>query len=213
VLALLVLLGLTSLAVSPYAVLMPIFADRILGGGDRGLGILMGASGVGALAGALSLAFKGSVRGLGRWIALSCAGAGATLALFGLSRSFWLSAALLVPLGYGLMVQMASSNTLVQSMVPDRLRGRVMSVYSMMFMGMAPLGALTAGAVAEKLGAPLTVVFGGVAAIGGAVLFGVRLPTLRAEARKLIVAQGLSGGQPPESLSTPPPPHQSSDDK
>jgi MFS family permease len=139
---LMVLLGILSVTGVPYAVLMPIFADQILHGGARGLGILMGASGIGALAGALLLASRQSVSGLGRWVGFSAAGFGATLVLFSISRWFWLSCALLLPVGFTMMVEMGSSNTLIQTMSPDHLRGRVMSVYSMMFMGMAPVGAL-----------------------------------------------------------------------
>ncbi len=184
----------------PYAVLMPIFADRILHGGASGLGILMGATGVGALVGALILAFKRGLKGLGSWVLLSSAGFGATLILFGISKNFWLSVALLVPVGFCMMVEMASSNTLIQSMVPDRLRGRVMSVYSMMFMGMAPIGALGAGVVAQHLGAPLTVAIGGMACMLGSAAFGMRLPVMRMEARRLILAQGLAGGDPPQEI-------------
>jgi MFS family permease len=197
---LLLLLGLVSLVGMPYAVLMPIFADRILHRGASGLGILMGSTGVGALIGALSLAFKRGLKGLGNWVLLSSAGFGATLILFGISKNFWLSVAVLVPVGYCMMVQMASSNTLIQSMVPDRLRGRVMAVYSMMFMGMAPIGALGAGAVAARLGAALTVSLGGLACILGSAAFGARLPVMRVEARRLIVAQGLAGGDPPQEI-------------
>src|SRR5579863_6662927 len=185
--ALLLLLGLVSLVAMPYTVLMPIFADRILHGGARGLGILMGATGVGALLGALTLASRSGVRGLGKWVAISCGGFGLFLALFALSRNFWLSAALLLPVGFGMMLQMSSSNTLIQAMVPDHLRGRVMAVYSMMFMGMAPFGAFLGGALADRLGAPLTVLMGAVACIGGAALFGLQLPKIRVEARQLIV--------------------------
>ena len=202
--ALMLLLGLVSLMGMPYAVLMPIFADRILGGGPGALGVLMGASGVGALAGALALAARKSLRGLGRWIALASASFGACIILFSLSRSFWLSAALLVPAGCSLMVQMASSNTLIQSMVPDELRGRVMAVYSMMFMGMAPVGALLAGTLAGRLGAPLTVALGGAVCVVGAALFWLRVPLHRDEARRLIVAQQMSGGTPPEEMSDAP---------
>jgi MFS family permease len=196
--ALLLLLGLVSLMGMPYTVLMPIFTDRILHDGARGLGLLMGASGVGALLGALSLAARSGVRGLGRWVALASAGFGLSLLAFSASRSFWLSVALLIPTGFSMMVQMASSNTLIQAMVPDRLRGRVMAVYSMMFMGMAPFGALLAGALARPLGAPATVALGGAACLLGAALFALRLPALRAEARRLIVAQEAAGGEPPE---------------
>jgi MFS family permease len=197
---LLLLLGLVSLVGMPYAVLMPIFADRILHRGANGLGILMGATGVGALIGALSLAFKRSLRGLGNWVLFSSAGFGATLILFGISKNFWLSVTLLVPVGYCMMVEMASSNTLIQSMVPDRLRGRVMSVYSMMFMGMAPIGALGAGVAAHHMGAPLTVAVGGLACILGSGVFGAQLPVMRVEARRLILAQGLAGGDPPQEI-------------
>ncbi|HMB06572.1 MAG TPA: MFS transporter [Isosphaeraceae bacterium] len=196
--ALLLLLGLVSLMGMPYATLMPIFADRILHGGSRGLGLLMGASGLGAFVGALSLTARSGVRGLGRWVAWAAAGFGTGLIAFALSRTFWLSAALLVPVGFSMMFEMAASNTLIQAMVPDRLRGRVMAVYSMMFMGMAPFGALLAGALAQRLGAPGTVVAGGAACIVGAVVFGLRLPALRAEGLRLVVAQEAAGGDPPE---------------
>jgi len=198
--SLLLLLGLVSLVGMPYAVLMPIFADRILHRGANGLGILMGATGVGALLGALTLAFKRGLKGLSNWITFSSAGFGASLILFGISKNFWLSVALLVPAGYSMMVQMASSNTLIQSMVPDRLRGRVMSVYSMMFMGMAPIGALGAGVVAHHLGAPLAVSIGGMACILGSAAFGAQVPAMRIEARRLILAQGLAGGDPPQEI-------------
>lgn len=202
--ALLLLIGLVSLVAMPYTVLMPVFADRILHGGARGLGILMGATGVGALFGALTLAAKTGVKGLGRWVAFSCAGLGISLFCFSFSRSLWLSVALLLPAGYTMMLQMACSNTLIQTMVPDELRGRVMSVYSMMFMGMAPFGAFFGGALAHRAGAPLTVGVGGVACFMGAVWFWRMLPELRVEARRLIVAQGLAGGEPPQELNAEP---------
>ena len=199
--AILLLLGLVSLVAMPYTVLMPIFADRILHGGARALGILMGATGVGALLGALTLASRSGVHGLGRWVAFSCAGFGVSLILFSLSRNLWLSAALLLPVGFGMMLQMSSSNTLIQAMVPDHLRGRVMAVYSMMFMGMAPFGALLGGALADRLGAPITVSMGAVACVGGAALFWLQLPKIRIEARRLIVAQGIAGGAPAEEMT------------
>ena len=201
--ALLLLLGLISLVAMPYTVLMPVFADRILHGGARGLGILMGATGVGALLGALTLASRSGLSGLGRWIAFSCAGFGISLILFSLSRNFWLSTSLLVPVGFCMMLDMSSSNTLIQAMVPDELRGRVMAVYSMMFMGMAPFGALIAGALADRIGAPVTVALGAIACIGGAILFGLRLPNLRVEARQLILAQATAGGEPTQEITTP----------
>ena len=197
----LLLLGLVSLVAMPYTVLMPIFADKILHGGARGLGILMGATGVGALLGALTLASRSGVHGLGRWVAFSCGGFGISLILFALSRNFWLSAGLLLPVGFCMMLQMSSSNTLIQAMVPDHLRGRVMAVYSMMFMGMAPFGAFLGGAIADRLGAPIAVSMGAVAAVAGAALFGMRLPKIRVEARRLIVAQAMAGGDPPEEMT------------
>ncbi len=201
--ALLLLLGLVSVAGMPYAVLMPIFADQILHGGPRGLGLLMGATGLGALGGALTLATRSGVRGLGKWVATSASAFGVWLILFSMSRVFWLSALLLVPLGASMMVQMASSNTLIQSMVPNALRGRVMAVYSIMFMGMAPVGALIAGWVAERLGAPSTVAMGGVICMAAAAVFAARLPALRDETRHLIVAQSLAGGDPPAEMTGP----------
>jgi MFS family permease len=201
--ALMVLLGLVSFTAMPYAVLMPLFADKILHGGAQALGLLMGCSGVGALAGALTLAMRKTLKGLSVWVAASCAGFGVALLLFSFSRLLWLSAALLVPAGFCMMIQMASSNTLIQSMVPDRLRGRVMSVYAMTFMGMAPLGALLAGSLAHKLGAPMTVGIGGVVAIVGAGLFGLKLPALRPAAREMIVAQQLAGGSPAQEMTAP----------
>jgi MFS family permease len=194
--ALLLLLGLVSLVAMPYTVLMPVFADQILHGGARGLGILMGATGVGALLGALTLATRSGVLGLGRWVAFSCGGFGLSLMLFSFSRHFWLSVALLLPVGFCMMLGMASSNTLIQAMVPDHLRGRVMAMYTMMFMGMAPFGSLFAGALAEHLGAAFTVSVGAVACIGAAFLFFFHLPKIRVEARELILAQEVAGGEP-----------------
>ncbi len=196
--ALLMLLGLVSLVGMPYVVLMPIFADKILHGGAKGLGILMGATGVGALLGALTLAFREGVRGLGRWVAWCSAGFGASLVVFSLSHRFWISVFLLLPVGYSIMLQMACSNTLIQVMVPDALRGRVMAVYSMMFMGMAPIGALLGGALADRLGAPVTVAIGGLASLAGAGWFALQLPKIRVEAKRLIVAQAAAGGEPAE---------------
>jgi MFS family permease len=167
------------------------------------LGILMGATGVGAMLGALTLATRTGVHGLGRWVTLSCAGFAISLMAFALSRNFWLSTALLVPVGYCMMLQMSASNTLIQAMVPDELRGRVMSVYSMMFMGMAPFGAFFGGAIADRLGAPLAVSMGAVACLGGAAMFGLRLPKIRGEARRLIIAQQMVGGEPAQEMTAP----------
>jgi MFS family permease len=199
--ALLLLLGLVSLVGMPYTVLMPVFADRILHGGAKGLGILMGFTGIGALFGALTLALRTGVKGLGRLVSICCAGFGVSLIAFSFSQHFWLSAVLLIPVGFFIMLQMACSNTLIQAMVPDALRGRVMALYSMMFMGMAPFGALMGGALADRLGAPVTVAIGGVASIAGAIWFGRKLPIFRGEARQLIIAQAMAGGEPAEEMT------------
>jgi len=199
--ALMLLLGLISFTGMPYAVLMPVFADQILHGGARALGLLMGASGLGALCAAILLATRKSVSGLGRWVAIACNSFGVALILFSFSRNFWLSVALLVPVGFSIMLEMSSSNTLIQSMVPDHLRGRVMAVYSMMFMGMAPLGALLAGSMAHAIGAPMTVAVGGAISIIGGIIFATRLSALRPAARELIVAQQISGGAPAQEIT------------
>jgi MFS family permease len=167
----LILLGVVSLMGMPYTNLMPIFADVVLKGGSRGLGILMGMSGGGALVGALALAVKREMTDLKRWIAFASIGAGISLIAFAESKSFWLSAVFLIPVGFFLMVQMASSNTLIQSTVPDRLRGRVMAVYLMTFLGFSPLGSLFGGMIAKSLGAPFTVAVGGAACVCAGLLF------------------------------------------
>lgn len=191
--ALLAMLGMQSLLGMPYSVLMPIFADRILHGGPSSLGLLMGASGLGALAGALVLAARTGIAGLARAIAMAAAGFGALLVVFALSESFMVSLIVMLPTGFFMIVAMAASNTLIQSMVAEEFRGRVMSVYSMMFMGMAPLGALAAGTLAGLIGAPATVAAGGVASVLGAAVFAWRLPSLSAQASALL--QARAGGQ------------------
>lgn len=200
--ALLLLIGLVSLVAVPYSVLMPIFADKVLHGGSRALGLLMGATGIGALLGALTLATRHGVHGLGRWVGLSAMGFGASLILFSMSRWFFVSLILLVPVGYSVMLQMSSTNTLIQTMVPDDLRGRAMSAYTMMFMGMMPLGSLLTGAMAQRIGAPWTVAIGGCGAILGAALFLRKLPSLRYEARKLIKAQAIAEAEQVAEISS-----------
>ena len=199
--ALLLLLGLVSLTGMPYMVLMPIFADRVLHSGARGLGLLMGAAGVGAIIGTLALAARHGVRGLGRWVMFAAMGFGTSLVLFSMSHWFWLSILLVMPAGFAMILQMASSNTLIQTMVPDELRGRVMAVYAMMFMGMAPCGALLSGAIAQHVGAPLTVRLGGIICLAGGAVFALTWPGLRGEARQLILAQSMAGGEPPDEMT------------
>jgi MFS family permease len=198
---LLLLLGAVSLFGAPYAVLMPIFSDQVLHHGASALGLLMGSSGLGALLAAISLATRTQLRGLGRWVSSSTVGFGASLIVFGLSHSFWLSAAVLVPVGFAMMIEMAASNTLIQAMVPDNLRGRVMAVYSMMFMGMAPIGALIAGSVAQRLGAQRTVMIGGAVCIVVGLVFALRLPRLREEARKIVIALQMTAASPGDEIS------------
>jgi MFS family permease len=176
----------------PYSVLMPIFADHVLHGGAQALGWLMGATGVGALFGALTLATRRGVRGLARWVALSAGAFGASLIIFGYSRWYWVSLVILVPTGYAMMLQLACTNTLIQAMAPDRLRGRLMALYTMMMAGMAPFGALFAGALANKWGAPFTVALGGAGCLAGAFLFWRYWPRMRDAARALILASGMA---------------------
>ncbi len=200
---LLLLVGLVNFVAMPVTVLMPIFADRILHGGVQGLGWLMGAIGVGALLGALALATRTDVRGLGRWVAVSAGAFGVSLVLFGFSHWMWISIAVLVPSGFFMMVEMAATNTLVQAMSPDRLRGRVMAIYSMMTGGMAPLGSLTAGAAADRIGAPAAVAVGGVWCVVGAFWFWRHWPRVRGSARELLVAAGMMTAGPVKQMNAP----------
>jgi MFS family permease len=202
--ALLLLVGLVSFMALQFRVLMPIFADRILHGGASTFGTLMGAVGVGALFGALVLAVRQQLRGLGNIVAYSAMGLGASLTLFSASRWYWLSLAALVLSGFAMMMQFTSTNTLIQAMVPDRLRGRVMSLYSMMFLGMSPLGSLLAGTIADHFGAPVTVAMGGVASLIGGAVFARNWPSMRAPARELVAAQGMTRPIPPPDASAPP---------
>lgn len=194
--ALLIMIGLVSITAMPYTVLMPVFAEEVFNSGARGLGILLGAAGVGAFAGSVMLALRTSLRGLGTWVAVACGTFGVSLILFGFSRIFLLSIVTLAVAGASMIVQTASSNTLIQSMVPDEFRGRVMSVYMIMFVGMGPFGALLFGAAAEKAGAPATVAIGGALTLAGAIAFTIHLPKLRGPARELILAQQPGGNEP-----------------
>jgi MFS family permease len=191
--ALLILVALVSFFGLPYVVLMPIFAGRVLGGGAQALGIMMSAAGAGALLGALSLAARRNERGLGRVIALSVMAVGALLVLFSFSRNLMLSTALLVPIGFAVMVQLSGSNTLLQTMIDDRLRGRVMSFYSMSLMSTV-IGNLYAGATAARIGAPMTVAIGGLICFAGALIFLWRLPELKSEDVHMLVSEsGIDG--------------------
>lgn len=193
---LLLLVGVASLMGSPYIVLMPIFADQVFGGDASTLGLLMSAIGVGALAGALLLAMRQQVRGLGRWIAAAAVGYGLMLMAFAQAPSLAVALPLLAVTGFCMMIQNAASNTLIQAMVPDAYRGRVMAVYSMMFMGMMPFGALIGGVLAQHLGAPQTVTLGGAACLVAAAVFALRLGSLRAEGRRLLLDQSVAVSDP-----------------
>ncbi|MBJ6723956.1 MFS transporter [Geomesophilobacter sediminis] len=175
----LLLVSLMSLTGMPYAVLMPVFARDVLHGGAHTFGFLMAAAGVGSFAGTVYLASRKSVIGLGRIIALSCGLFGVGIACFSQSRNFWLSLLALLFSGYGAMTQVASCNTILQTIVEDDKRGRVMSLFTMSFMGMAPFGSLFAGAIASRVGAPVTVLIGGISCVCGAILFALRLPVFR----------------------------------
>ncbi len=189
--AILLLLSLVSLMGMSYAVLMPIFARDILHGGPYTLGFLMAATGVGALIGALSLAYRETALGLGKWIAQAAGLLGFGLILTSFSRIFWLSIALLLVVGFGMMVQMAASNTVLQTIVDDDKRGRVMSFYTMAFMGMAPFGSLIAGSLASKIGAPNTLIIGGMCCLIGSTVFASRLPALRKMVHPIYVKMGI----------------------
>jgi len=187
----LLMLALISFMGMPYVVLMPVFAKDILQGGADAFGFLMGATGVGALAGALVLASRKSVLGLGRMIPLAAGIFGCGLIAFSFSNVLLISMLLMLATGFGQMVQMASSNTLLQTIVEDDKRGRVMSFYAMAFMGLTPVGSLFAGFLASKIGAPWTVCVGGIACTVGAVFFAKRLPALREKVRPIYVNMGI----------------------
>jgi MFS family permease len=187
----LLLLALVSLVGMPYTVLMPIFANEVLKGGPYTLGFLMAASGTGALTGALLLASRKSVLGLGRFIPRMAALFGIGLIAFSFSRMIWLSLILMVVTGLGFMVQMAVSNTIIQTIVDEDKRGRVMSFYTMAFMGTAPFGSLLAGSVAERVGAPYTLLIGGSGCIIGAIWFYRALPRLREFVRPIYKEKGI----------------------
>ncbi|HLI83141.1 MAG TPA: MFS transporter [Bryobacteraceae bacterium] len=207
--SILLLLAISSLVGMPYTVLMPIFASQILHGGAHTLGFLMTASGAGALVSAMLLAVRKSVLGLGRMIAISAAIFGASLIAFSFSRWFWLSMLLLPFTGFGLMQQMAASNTILQTIVDDEKRGRVMAYYAMAFQGMAPFGSLLGGAIAGRIGAPDTLVIGGAICIVGSVWFARQLPTIRTFVRPIYRQLGIlpelaMGVQQASTLQTPP---------
>ena len=187
----LLLFGIVSLMGWPFTVLMPIFAGTILHGGPHTLGFLMAAVGVGALISALSLAVRKTVRGLIRMIPISTLVFGIGLILFALSRTLWISLLMMLVCGFGLMQQMAASNTIIQTIVEENKRGRVMSFYTVAFVGMAPFGSLLAGGLAHAIGAPHTVIFSGVCCILGAGWFSTQRPAIREVIRPIYRDLGI----------------------
>jgi len=187
----LLLLGLVGFMGMPYMTLMPVFAAEIHKSGADALGLMLGAVGFGALIGALFLAQRATVLGLGRIIVIATLGFGLGLIVFTVSRVFWLSLVILMGVGFGWMVLIAASNTALQTLADNEMRGRVMSLFSMMLVGMAPFGSLLAGWLADRIGAPLVVATGGAFCAVAGVIFARELPRLRAAARPISVARGI----------------------
>ena len=203
------LIALVSFMGIPYMVLMPVFAGAVLKGGPHTLGFLMTAAGTGALIGALWLASRRSVIGLGRIIPWATAAFGMGLIAFSFSRSLWLSLVFLVIAGCGFMVQMAASNTILQTIVDDDKRGRVMSLFVMAFIGTAPFGSLLAGSLSQRIGVPHTLLISGVSCLGGAFWFYKQLPEIRAAIRPIyktlgIISEVTDGIETVAELSLPP---------
>jgi MFS family permease len=189
--SLLLLVALVSLLGMSYSVLLPVFATRMLEGGPGTLGLLSASAGVGALTAAILLANRSTVLGLGRWIAIMPGLFGASLIAFSFSRALWLSAPLLAVAGFAVMMHLAASNTVLQTIVEEDKRGRVMSLYAMAFLGMAPFGSLLAGALADQLGAPTMVAISGGFCIAGSVIFALNLGGLREKLRPVYVQKGI----------------------
>ena len=189
--ALLLIVALAGVAGMPYATLMPVIASKVLHGGAHTLGILMTASGFGALAGTLYLASRRTVLGLGKVIVAASIGLSLGLIAFSFSRALWLSIVILPVVGAGMMVQAASANTILQTVVDERLRGRVMAFYSLAIMGMQPIGSLLSGVIAERIGAPMTIFYGALLCLAGALWLAVRRPMLAAHIRPIYIERGI----------------------
>jgi len=207
--SILLLLGLVSLVGMPYTVLMPIFAKDILHGGAHTLGFLMAAAGIGALVGGIYLASRKSVLGLVKILTFATGIFGLGLIIFAFSKNLYFSLSMMLVSGFGMLLQIAASNTLLQTITEDDKRGRVMSFFAMAFMGMSPFGNLIAGAMADKIGAPNTVLISGVICIIGAIIFLTRLPSLRKIIHPLYVKMGIipqvaSGIQIASEINIPP---------
>jgi len=189
--AVLLLLSIVSLGGVPYMVLMPVFAKNVLGGSEKLFGLLSSAAGAGALCGAIYLANRKSVRGMGRVLAMASGTFGAALILFANSRHIWLSASLLPICGFSMIVQMAGSNTLLQTLADDDKRGRIMAMFAMCFMGTVPIGSLLMGALASRVGPQMAVTIGGIACILGSTLFYLKLEQLRPHIIPIYVKRGI----------------------
>jgi len=205
---LVLLISLNVLAV-PYSVLLPVFASDILHGGPHTLGFLTGAAGLGALLSAITLAMRRTIVGLGRVISVTSLVFGVSLMLFGYSRWIWLSLPLMVVTGFSMMQQMSASNTIMQTIVDESKRGRVMSFYTMSFIGVAPFGSLLVGLSARAIGAPHTVMLGGLLFLIVATWFSRQLKAIRSVVRPIYVRLGIlpevaEGMQAASVLQTPP---------
>lgn len=189
--SLLVLLALVSMVITSLSVLMPVFAKETLQGGAQTLGFLMASSGAGALIGALYLASRSSVRGLGIRIALATASFGLGIIAFSFSHHLVISMGLLIVIGFGVMLQMGGSNTILQTIVEEDKRGRVMSLYTMAFLGMSPVGSLLGGWLSNRIGAPRTMQLAGIVVMGAAALFLRQLPEMRKLIRPIYQQAGI----------------------
>jgi MFS family permease len=187
----LMLVAIVSMAGTPYTVLMPAIAAQVLHGGPNTLGLLMTATGVGALSGALYLAQRESVLGLGRIIMWASAAFGVGLVIFSLTTSLWPAFLVLGIAGCGFMIHLAATNTILQTIVEERLRGRVMSFYTMAFFGTVPIGSLLGGIMAERYGAPRTVLVSGIICLAGSAWFAYKLPAIRAVVRPIYRERGI----------------------
>jgi MFS family permease len=207
--AILILLVCLNVLGVPYSVLLPVFASDALQGGPHTLGFLTGAAGLGALVSAITLAMRRTIVGLGKVIAITGIVFGFSLVLFGLSRWMWLSLPLMAVTGFTMMQQMSASNTIMQTIVDENKRGRVMSFYTMSFIGVAPFGSLLAGLAARGIGAPRAVMLGGALCMIVAIWFSRQLKAIRSVVRPIYVRLGIlpevaEGIQAASALQTPP---------
>jgi MFS family permease len=196
-------LSAVSFSISPYSTLMPAMAVKTYHAGAELVGLFIGAVGLGAVISAVSLARRPSVRGLGKWIAIAASVAGLGAIGFGLSRSVWLSIPLMMMTGFGMFMTGATCNTILQTMVDEEKRSRVMSYYTMFFIGVAPIGHYTAGWLAEHIGAPATFICGGVISLATGVLFALQLASFRSHLRLVYVSRGIIPATENTTLGNP----------